>query len=616
MIFPFDTPREFQNEFMNDIRKCLDTKKHMISNAPTGFGKTAATIFTAIEYALANDKIIFFLTPRHSQHKIAVETVRKIKEKNSVAFDAVDLIGKKWLCNVEGVELMSSGDFSHFCRAFVKERKCQYYNATRDKVHEMNDSSRAFINEIRDATPYHAEELKTMASRFCPYEILTDLSKTSKIIIADYYHIFSSEKLLLKIGKKISDCIVIVDEAHNLPERIRALLSTRISTTSMENASNEAKQFGYMDLSGMLEDLEGIIKDMGKKMKVQEEFIEMNRLSDEISLKIRDINEFAAMLEEAGEVILKERKRSFVMNIGNFLASWTGPDDGYSRIISKGVNKRGVKYISISYNCLDPSMLAGSVLNGSYSSILMSGTLSPTSMYRDLLGLAPERTHEKTYKSPFPRSNRLNIIMNSVTTRYSMRSDEMYGKIATNVARCIHSIPGNVAVFFPSYKFRDIVYNFMAGKIQKEAILEQPEMSKEDKKNLFERFIKAAKKGSVLLGVQAGSFSEGVDFPGDFLNGVIVVGVPLDVPDLDTKAVIEYYDRKFRKGWDYGYLYPAMIKCIQSAGRCIRTEKDRGICVFMDERFAWQGYMKTFPPDMDIRITNDIESEAGRFFGA
>ena len=105
------------------------------------------------------------------------------------------------------------------------------------------------------------------------------------------------------------------------------------------------------------------------------------------------------------------------------------------------------------------------------------------------------------------------------------------------------------------------------------------------------------------MGVISGSFGEGIDLPGDLLKGVVIVGLPLQKPDLETKALIDYFDKKFKKGWDYGYLYPAFNKCLQSAGRCIRSETDRGVIIFLDERYTWSNYARCFPPDWKMRTT-------------
>jgi len=87
----------------------------------------------------------------------------------------------------------------------------------------------------------------------------------------------------------------------------------------------------------------------------------------------------------------------------------------------------------------------------------------------------------------------------------------------------------------------------------------------------------------------------------------------LQKPDLETNELIKYFDKKFAHGWDYGYLYPAILKSKQNAGRCIRSETDKGIIVFLDERYAWQNYRKCFD-DSEIKITNEYLEEIRHFF--
>ena len=133
-------------------------------------------------------------------------------------------------------------------------------------------------------------------------------------------------------------------------------------------------------------------------------------------------------------------------------------------------------------------------------------------------------------------------------------------------------------------------------------------------KNLLDEFKKHKEEGSVLLAVTAGNFGEGVDLPGDLLKAVIVVGLPLQKPSLEIKELINYYDKKFQKGWDYAYIYPAIIKVLQNAGRCIRSEEDKGVIIFLDERFAWESYYKCFPTDQDIKISKLYEKKVEEFF--
>jgi DNA excision repair protein ERCC-2 len=116
------------------------------------------------------------------------------------------------------------------------------------------------------------------------------------------------------------------------------------------------------------------------------------------------------------------------------------------------------------------------------------------------------------------------------------------------------------------------------------------------------------------MGVAAGSFGEGVDLPG-VVKGVIVIGLPLDRPDLETTELITYYDKKFGKGWEYGYILPAMTRGIQNAGRCIRSESDRGVLVFLDERYPWPRYKSCFPPEWNLKTAPDYAEDISMFFG-
>lgn len=265
----------------------------------------------------------------------------------------------------------------------------------------------------------------------------------------------------------------------------------------------------------------------------------------------------------------------------------------------------------ISTVCMDPAVLTRDVFKACHSSVLMSGTLNPIEMYRDVLGF--DDVIARVFPSPFPERNRLCLVVPKTTTKYSARSPQQFANIAQVSSNIANAVPGCVMVFFPSYALRDQVAERFMPLYQHTTFLEVPGLSKEQKQELLTKFSSYREQGAALLAVAAGSFGEGIDLPG-VLKGVIVVGLPLDRPTLETKELINYYDRKFGKGWDYGYTLPAMTKCIQNAGRCIRTETDRGVLAFVDERYAWPRYMNCFPPDWDVKTTALFRSSVEEFF--
>jgi DNA excision repair protein ERCC-2 len=102
----------------------------------------------------------------------------------------------------------------------------------------------------------------------------------------------------------------------------------------------------------------------------------------------------------------------------------------------------------------------------------------------------------------------------------------------------------------------------------------------------------------------------------NLLSAVVVIGLPLAPPSKEVDALIGYFDRKFGRGRgdEYGYVNPAMNRVVQAAGRLIRTEKDRGVVVLMDERFLHDRYMRCFPPDWTPGSTDDLGRDVRSFF--
>src|SRR3989344_860738 len=603
--FPFDVVRPVQQQMVNDVADAVRSGRHLVADAPTGLGKTAAVLHPAVEYAVANGKAVFFLTSRLSQHKAAIETLKLMKNTGN-NFKAVDIVGKRHLCSHDVTD-MDSGMFNNFCSAMIKDKRCSYYkNAySNDLITERAGIMRVLSNSI----PTTEESMKIASSRYCTYEMLMDAAKHADVVVGDYFHLFGMhEKFLKRMAKNLSDSIIIVDEAHNLSSRLRNHLSSRISERTCSLAAKEAQNFVEYEAKSIVTDIGKIVLSMSKKkmFNKNEMFVEREEFIDSIAA-VGNYDRLIAQLTRVGEKVLEEKKISFVDRIAEFLNMWKREGIGYSRILS-----RREKEIILSFNCLDPSIMSREIVSGSNSTILMSGTLRPMEMHRDLLGLEEERTTMKSYASPFPKENRKNIIVRGITTKYTERTEDNLKRIANMTSLCIRAIRGNVAVFFPSYDMRDKICNNIL--TNKHIILEKSEMTKKQRDQVKEDMRAHSEKGAVLFGVMGGSFSEGIDLPGDLLNGVIIIGLPLERPDLSVESLINSYDERFQRGRDYGYNFPAMIKVMQAAGRCIRTEQDRGVIVFADERFLWTNYNKIFPRDWDFTVTDKPDAEVKKFF--
>jgi DNA excision repair protein ERCC-2 len=614
ILFPHDKVRKIQDEMISDVVNATKNRKNLIVHAPTGIGKTASVLGPALSCALENDLTVFFLTSRHTQHKIAIDTLKQIRKKYKRDFGVVDMLGKKWMCLQGGAERLYSNDFADYCKRLRESKECEFCLNVRRNT-KLSVGAKKVLKELR-FKPLHAEELIEICGKekLCPYEISALLCKEARVVVGDYYYIFNGnirENLFKRAEKELCKCIIIVDEGHNLPMRIRNLATVRLSNVSIEKAIKEAKKYGYNDAIEALGLIGNALKGVAEGLGIGEErLVEKNGFTE----KVGNAVDYEGVLNELiliGDEVRAKQKQSFIGSIGSFLEAWRGPDEGFARIVSCNEGARQ-KMIVLSYRCLDPSLITKDTIEQSYSTIIMSGTLTPTFMYRDILGV--DNAVEKAYSSPFPKKNMLNLIVPETTTKFTRRNEKEYEKIGRLCAEIANLVPGNCLLFFPSYCLRDSIYKHFFKLCEKTIFLEKPNLSKKEKSEIIERFKSYKDRGAVLLAAATGSFGEGIDLPGDFLKAVIVVGLPLEKPSLEVKELIRYYDEKFSRGWDYGYVFPAIIRCLQNAGRCIRSETDKGVIIFLDERFAWQNYYRCFPPETDIKITRLYKERIKNFF--
>jgi len=612
-LFPYEKPREVQDEFIRLAEKVLIEGRNLLVHAPTGLGKTAAALAPALSYALQNGMKVIFLTSRHTQHSLAIRTLQEIKARHVLDIRVTDLIGKKWMCAQGGVGDLYSGEFIEFCKGMKESGKCVFYENMKDGL-KLSVKAKQILSQL-EMMISHTEDIIRLGEEeeLCPYELTLALAAKSHVIIADYFYVFHpfiSETFMKKAGIDIGKSIIIVDEAHNLPQRLRTLASARISSYIVKRSIKEARKFARIEVVDWVKGLAGLLDEMSKGMLQGDERVVEK---EEFLNRIRSIADPKDIIDEFESVSVKvraEQKVSFLGVVAQFLKDWQETGKGFAKILSVNQSRDGLQ-VTLSNLCLDPSLVSQKIFEEAHSSILMSGTLTPTAMYKDLLSVS--RADEATFKSPFPQSNRLNLIVPLTTTKFTMRSDEQYRSMALICQEITEAVPGNTIIFFPSYHLRDkVLLNFSPSG--RRVIIEKPNLSKQEKADILDRFRSESNTGVVLLAVVSGSFGEGIDLPGDLLKAVIIVGLPLDKPNLETLELIRYFDEKHGKGWDYGYIFPAFNKVMQNAGRCIRSENDRGIIVFLDERYIWPNYKRCFPPDWEMKTNKDFGTEVTGFF--
>lgn len=246
--------------------------------------------------------------------------------------------------------------------------------------------------------------------------------------------------------------------------------------------------------------------------------------------------------------------------------------------------------------CLDPSVLLRQTAKGFRSLIHFSATLSPLRYYRDMLG-AEEEDYTLQIPSPFQREQ-LDVRLLPLSVRYKDR-EQSRRPIAEMLQQLVSEWPrSNLMVFFPSYPYmREIYETYAQLPNEADTVIQKQGMNELEREQFLDGFQPNPERTRLVFAVMGGVFSEGVDLPGDRLNGVVVVGAGLPQIGLENNVLREYYDRTGRNGFNYAYIFPGMNKVLQAGGRLIRTEEDKGVLVLVDDRFTQEPYRSLLPEE-------------------
>ncbi|MDD3264093.1 MAG: ATP-dependent DNA helicase [Candidatus Nanoarchaeia archaeon] len=630
LLFPYSNVRKYQKDFIKSLYLNLNNNYNTIVHAPTGLGKTVSALSPILTKFLDTDKKILFLTPKLTQHDIVLKTIKSIESKFNMKIPTADLVGKSSFCPYVLVNDKKTSDVYNLCSNLRKNKKCNFYNNTKENYKFTDTASNALDEILKNNISSDKLLSYSCTNNFCAYELSLEIAKKAKVIIADYYYIFNPsirQQFLEKMELELSDIILVVDEAHNLPERIRNILSSTMSNSKLDLISKELLELHYSGLASQVNQLKDMFDPfemllLKEKKKQKDEYLneiifDRNSLINEIERILRGfsidgIDDFLFDLKEKEEEILIKNESSQLTSLISFLDLLKNlygiEENKFVFFFSENISKSNIRY-DFNISSLDPSIITSNIFDKIYNSTLMSATLAPLEMYRDILGL--KKCKLLKYESPFEEKNRLDLIVPITSTQYTRRNDNEFIQTGKILSEICDEIKGNVAVFFPSYELLESISQYIDS--YKKQLKENKEMNKDDKQNMINLFIENKNKGAILLAVANGNFSEGIDLPGDHLNGVIVVGLPLQRPNLEIKKLIDYYDEKFKKGWDYAYINPAFSKIIQSAGRCIRSQRDKGVIVYLDERYMTTKYRLKLSRK-NIKISKNYTKDIREFY--
>ena len=591
--FPFENYRPGQRELAVRVYKSITDSKKCFAQAPTGTGKTISTIFPAIK-AMGEDKTskIFYLTAKTITREVAQNTISLMRKKD-LNLKAVTITAKEKICKMDEVN--------------CNPEYCPYANGYFDRI---NNSLKDILAKYND---YSKDNIEKISEEYmlCPFELSLDLTNLSDVIICDYNYVFDPRVYLKRFfDTKTTDYTFLIDEAHNLVDRAREMYS---ATLNEEKFVKVKKLISKKDkrITRVIKEIQYYFEDKLEDLTTLDEndLVESEaplELCEILSSFIKFVDEYLARTNEENEELM-----DLYFDVYSFLSISDFYDKNYTTIYTKTFNGMTIKIY-----CVNPQKVIEEKMKKAKSNIIFSATLIPMDYFMKMYSY-DEEDFIINLKSPFDVKNRLLMIGDNVATTYNKRF-ETSCDIASYIANCVQAKKGNYMLFFPSYKYMELVFEKMKENYPDiNTSIQESNMSEEEKEEFLSMFDEDNKETHVGFCVLGGHFSEGIDLTNDKLIGVIIVGVGMPQIGIE-RDIIKDHMKDSNKGFDYAYVYPGMIKVLQAAGRCIRTDDDKGVILLLDKRYSQRIYQSLFPyewyPNFRVRKSDDVKTLCEKFW--
>lgn len=651
LAFPYPW-RPGQQDLCDRVAATVREGGRLYLQAPTGSGKTICCLWPALRsMGRGEARRVVYLTAKTIAREAAGVCLALLNQHGARVV-AVVLTARDKICPIRQDErdtsVRSAGHLTP-----CNPAECPYARGHFDRIngatYELLRASEAGAVVERETVLAAAE-----CHRVCPYELQLELADWADAVVCDYNYVFRPTSELRCLGSEPEQAVLLVDEAHNLVDRARELYSAELTAPEFAHAVRALEREGGPAGTGKLTEALGRVAtylwcDAGRASSRVLPTGERGLArvgSDERAPAYRVVQTFGkllAMLEEllplmerylaevpAAEQVREscQRVSALRLEVASFEAALERADGNDKYVLYR--EKLGAGGERAKVFCCDPSGDVGERLGVVRAAVLFSATMIPQDYYRKLLA-AREEDATVNAKSGFDSCRQLVLVGSDVDVRYSRREQVQYRRIAAYVRQLVEARPGNYLVFVPSYAMLKEVRKELADALPAgvRVLCQQGGMSERDREEFLDAFrqtggrqgmvskreVPPAAHGKSLVGicVLGGFFAESIDLRGDALVGVVVVGVGLPGASADRELV----RRRFAGGDDqdgfaYAYTYPGMAKVLQAAGRLIRTEKDAGVVLLLDKRFASPAYRELFPVEWGEPAEVDEDGVADR----
>ncbi|MHB1261818.1 MAG: ATP-dependent DNA helicase [Thermoplasmatota archaeon] len=606
-------PRPGQEALVAAIHKSQSEGGHLVAEAGTGTGKTVTALTASLATTRADHRRLVYATRTNSQQTQVVREHAAVVASGQDAGLLVPFMGRRQYCPLlRSDERFADGtpeELGRLCRD--AKRKAQQQHDTGKPV---EGACPHYARLLQDG-PEPVEALLRsggldggeLASRIesagsCPYEALKMLLPKADVVVLPLIFLLDDrlrQALQQWFGTGLDECHLVVDEAHHLPQAAREHHSPSLTSGSLIRAQKEAEEYADPVLAGnhltttvldaLLRALHALADEFVRDG--EDGLVPPGALTEALLGQLRvpspTLARIAADLVSWGENVREDRRskgrlpRSYLGAIGSFLQNWLAIQDApYVHLVTGGETP------ALELFLLDPAPVLG-WLGEFWSTTHMSGTLAPLDGHAELCGLAPDRTATQRFPSPFDPSHLRLAALEGVHRRYeAVQRDPTATLRQQDAAReALSRMPGRTGLFFPSHKMlRDYLEEGFLHGLGRPQHVERADMDNAELGRLVDAFRRDPRPGAVLLGVLGGRLTEGLDYPGDAMEHMLLFGIPYPRPSARSQALIHHYDAKSGNGWMVAVHNPVGRTLRQAVGRLIRGPDDRGTALILDER--------------------------------
>jgi DNA excision repair protein ERCC-2 len=584
--FPYTDYRAGQRDMAVSVYRALAAGKSLVMQAATGIGKTMGTLYPAIKALRECDfDKVFFLTAKNSGVDAAQRAVADLR-RSGLKLRDVTLTAKDKICFTPGAPCHP--DHCEYARG--------YYDRIGQVVSTLAGKDCALDRE--------AIERIAVSEGLCPFELSLDLSTIADVVICDYNYVFDPAVYLRRYFEDSDGKYAfLVDEAHNLADRGRDIFSASLDKDA---------------ILSLRRDLLGVLPGLAKRLaRINAELLTIRRphkeafdtqghlvLEDFPEGVVRALRNFCS---DAEQVLARNESAGWqelllqlYFDALRFIRTSELFDENYVCLLEKNGRATRLRIVNLNpYSGLSAAMSRGA------SSICFSATMRPQRYFEQLIGV-PDDAPWYGVASPFDPGHLGVFSAPFISTAFRDRADSIY-----ELVDLIHDVTsqkqGNYLVFLPSHAYlSDVFEKFVERYPGLLAIRQTTGMSGETRQAFLDAF-EDTDRDTTLVGfaVMGGIFGEGIDLTGARLIGVVIAGVGLPQLCIERDLIRNYFEghQGDGQGFRFAYEYPGINRVLQTAGRVIRTESDKGIICLVDRRYSEIRYRELLPGDWRVQET-------------